>query len=92
MRCDPRHACVPLISTVDGDISRCWCGRYHVRINATTLHLTASQFDRTARLFKLALGMLAAQPPCGPMRTSEAMEETPDEQIKQVWQAEAPAG
>jgi len=44
-----------------GVIFRCRCGIYHVRVNGTTLRLTASQFDDTARLFKLALGMVAAK-------------------------------
>lgn len=50
-----------LASAREGAISRCRCGIYHVRINTTTLHLTAKQFDAAARLFKLAMGMLAGR-------------------------------
>ena len=50
-----------LSSAKEGDISLCRCGIYHVRINATTLHLTAKQFDAVARLFKLTMGMLAGR-------------------------------
>lgn len=50
-----------LVSTLDGTICRCRCGIYHVRIRATTLHLSASQFDGVARLFKLALGMVTSE-------------------------------
>ncbi|MFQ5598382.1 MAG: hypothetical protein ACE5GK_10070 [Nitrospiria bacterium] len=46
-----------LVSAAKGDISLCSCGVYHVRINATTLHLTSAQFNDAARLFKLALGI-----------------------------------
>ena len=34
-----------LVSAAGGAVFRCRCGIYHVRINGTTLHLTASQFD-----------------------------------------------
>ena len=44
-----------LVSTASSVILRCRCGIYHVRINRTTLHLTESQFNATARLFKFAL-------------------------------------
>ena len=59
----PHTACrrEALVSAIDGDISRCGCGRYHVRIHDTTLHLTPKQFDDAARLFKLASGMLAGR-------------------------------
>ena len=50
-----------LIATENSAIFRCQCGAYHVRVNGTTLQLTASQFDVTARLFKLALGMSVGQ-------------------------------
>ncbi len=50
-----------LASMAGSVIYRCRCGIYHVRVNGTTLHLTASQFNATARLFKLALGMSAGQ-------------------------------
>lgn len=50
-----------LASMASSVIFRCRCGIYHVRVNGTTLHLTASQFNVTARLFKLALGMSAGQ-------------------------------
>ncbi len=46
-----------LVSTLNGAIDQCGCGIYHVRIDPVTLHLTASQFEATARLFKLAMGM-----------------------------------
>jgi len=50
-----------LASMASSVIYRCRCGIYHVRVNGTTLHLTTSQFNATARLFKLALGMLTGQ-------------------------------
>ncbi|MFZ5875596.1 MAG: sirohydrochlorin chelatase [Nitrospirota bacterium] len=50
-----------LVSSVDGTVTKCGCGRYHVRINAVTLHLTALQFDAAARLFKLAWGMVVGR-------------------------------
>lgn len=50
-----------LASMTSSVIFRCRCGIYHVRVNGTTLHLTASQFNATARLFKLALGMSASR-------------------------------
>jgi hypothetical protein len=46
-----------LLSTREGVICRCRCGIYHVRIGTVTLHLTAPQFEETARLFKISLGM-----------------------------------
>jgi len=52
-----------LASIADSGIFRCKCGGYHVRVNETTLHLTASQFNATARLFKLVLGMLVSHAP-----------------------------
>lgn len=42
-------------------IFRCQCGVYHVRINGTTLRLTASQFNDTARLFKAVLGIITGR-------------------------------
>ncbi|HET8760250.1 MAG TPA: hypothetical protein VFN94_04235 [Nitrospiria bacterium] len=50
-----------LVSNVDGTVTKCGCGHYHVRINAVTLHLTALQFDAAARLFKLAWGMVVGR-------------------------------
>lgn len=50
-----------LVSSVDGTVTKCGCGQYHVRINAVTLHLTALQFDAAARLFKLAWGMVVGR-------------------------------
>ncbi len=50
-----------LVSNMDGTVTKCGCGRYHVRINAVTLHLTALQFDAAARLFKLAWGMVVGR-------------------------------
>lgn len=49
-----------LVSAPDGIIHRCDCGIYHVEIDGLTLHLESVQFKAVARLFKLALGMLAA--------------------------------
>lgn len=46
-----------LVSTLDSAIDRCSCGIYHIHIDPVTLHLNASQFEATARLFKLAMGM-----------------------------------
>jgi Ferric uptake regulator family len=48
----------------DAAIHVCGCGRYHVEMESTTLHLTPSQFDSLARLFKLALGSLCARKGC----------------------------
>lgn len=53
-----------LLSTLNGDISLCRCGTYHVRIDTTTLHMTETQFYAAARLFKLAFGILAGRRPC----------------------------
>jgi sirohydrochlorin ferrochelatase len=50
-----------LVSNMDGTVTKCGCGRYHVRINAVTLHLTALQFDAAARLFRLAWGMVVGR-------------------------------
>lgn len=50
-----------LVSSVDGTVTKCGCGHYHVRINAVTLHLTALQFNAAARLFKLAWGMVVGR-------------------------------
>ena len=50
-----------LAAIAGGAIFRCLCGLYHVRINGTTLQLTASQFDDTARLFKIVLGMVSGR-------------------------------
>lgn len=50
-----------LLSTLEGDISLCRCGIYHVRVNTTALYLSEAQFNATARLFKLAAGMLAGR-------------------------------
>ncbi len=50
-----------LVSNVDGTVTKCGCGHYHVQINAVTLHLTALQFDAAARLFKLAWGMVVGR-------------------------------
>jgi len=50
-----------LAALAGGVIFRCRCGVYHVRINGTTLRLTASQFDDMARLFKVVLGMVAGR-------------------------------
>ena len=47
-----------------GAIRVCGCGRYHVETESATLHLTPSQFDGLARLFKLALGSLCARQGC----------------------------
>lgn len=47
-----------LVSASGGAVFRCRCGIYHVRIGGTTLHLTGSQFDLAARLFKLAFGRI----------------------------------
>lgn len=47
-----------LVSASSGAVFRCRCGIYHVRIGGTTLHLTASEFDLAARLFKLAFGTI----------------------------------
>jgi len=54
------HGCQKkeLVSTVEGDIFFCRCGIYHIQINNTTLYLSEAQFNATARLFKLALGVL----------------------------------
>lgn len=52
-----------LVSAPDGIIHRCDCGVYHVEIDGVTLHLESVQFKAVARLFKLALGMLAARSP-----------------------------
>ncbi|MFQ5779466.1 MAG: hypothetical protein ACE5J1_03135 [Nitrospiria bacterium] len=46
-----------LVSTLNGAITHCGCGIYHVYIDPITLHLTTSQFDAAARLFKLAMGI-----------------------------------
>lgn len=53
--------CKTLAEGPEGSISICGCGLYHVRVNATTLHLTASQFECAARLFKVGLGIVSAQ-------------------------------
>ncbi len=50
-----------LADNQEGSISICGCGLYHVRVNTTTLHLTAPQFEGAARLFKVVLGMLCAK-------------------------------
>lgn len=50
-----------LVSTSNSAITQCGCGIYHVYIGPITLHLTPPQFEATARLFKLALGMAAAR-------------------------------
>lgn len=60
-----------LISTLEGNISLCRCGIYHVRINTTALYFNEAQFKAAARLFKLALGMMAGRrlyPLCSRMR------------------------
>jgi len=46
------------------EISRCRCGVYAVRIEKTTLQLTAMQFDQIARAFKLVCGISSAMPVC----------------------------
>ncbi len=48
-----------LFSNPDCTIWQCRCGIYHVRIHAATLHLTAAQFERVARIFKLMMGRAA---------------------------------
>jgi hypothetical protein len=58
---DPSCRGESLVSNVDGTVTKCVCGHYHVRINAVTLHLTALQFDAAARLFKLAWGMVVGR-------------------------------
>ena len=50
-----------LISTVNGTVRTCRCGIYHVQLSAMTLHLTPLQFEATARLFKLAWGMVVGR-------------------------------
>ncbi len=50
-----------LIVTRCGVINRCRCGIYHVRISSITLHLTETQFEGAARLFKLALGIVEGE-------------------------------
>ncbi len=57
------HGCQKeaLVSTTEGDISLCRCGIYHVRINNTALYLSEAQFNATARLFKLAFGVLVGR-------------------------------
>lgn len=45
-----------LFSNRDCTIWQCRCGIYHVRIHTTMLHLTTTQFDRVARVFKLMMG------------------------------------
>lgn len=53
--------CKTLAEGPEGSISICGCGLYHVRVNAITLHLTVSQFESAARLFKVGLGIVSAQ-------------------------------
>lgn len=50
-----------LLSSTAGAVCRCRCGLYHIRIQSATHHLSPSQFEAVARLFKLALGMSAGQ-------------------------------
>lgn len=50
-----------LVSTLEGDVTLCRCGIYHVQINNTALYLSEAQFNATARLFKLAFGILAGR-------------------------------
>ena len=52
---------ITIVESPLGMVQRCRQGIYHVRVVNTTLHLTASQFNTTARLFKLAFGMLAGK-------------------------------
>ncbi len=46
-----------LASTQGCAIYRRWDDTLDVRINETTYHMSASEFDVVARLFKLVLGM-----------------------------------
>jgi len=46
-----------LVSSLNSAIDQCGCGIYHIHIHPVTLHLNASQFESTARLFKLAMGI-----------------------------------
>ncbi|GEM_PF-4514073 len=50
-----------LVSTPSGVVYRCACGTYHVEIDAATFHFDPLQFGGVARLFKLALGVVAAR-------------------------------
>jgi hypothetical protein len=53
-------ACKTLAKAAGCSISICDCGLYHVRVQATTLHLTSDQFETAARLFKICLGISAS--------------------------------
>jgi hypothetical protein len=59
-----------------GEISvrRCRCGIYHVRIDATMIDLTSSQFLTVARLFKLTLGALAGKGRADPLREPSCLD------------------
>lgn len=59
-----------------GEISvgRCRCGIYHLRIDATMIDLTLSQFLTVARLFKLTLGALAGKGPVDPLREPSCLD------------------
>jgi hypothetical protein len=59
-----------------GEISvrSCRCGVYHVRIDATMIDLTLSQFLTVARLFKMTLGALAGKGPVDPLREPSCLD------------------
>lgn len=55
-----------LLSTPDITIWQCWSELYelyNVQIGTVTLHLARSEFETVGRVFKLALGILAARSP-----------------------------
>lgn len=64
-----RPCCLKETPPSPGKISvlRCLCGIYHLRIDATMIDLTSSQFLTVARLFKLTLGALAGRGPTDPL-------------------------